>query len=143
MINLIFMLKKIVLTVFLGSILGGFLFSFSTVTILAQDDYGLNATAGQVNAFKEQVDKGTFGDNFIQTRAGQIISFVLSFVGVLFLGLIIYAGLLWMTAQGNEQKVEKAKDLLVNSVIGLIIVFAAYAITAFVGEFVSNQLLKE
>jgi hypothetical protein len=28
---------------------------------------------------------------------------------------------MWMTAQGNEQKVTKAKDLLINSIVGLII----------------------
>jgi len=37
-----------------------------------------------------------------------------------------------MTAQGNEQQVTKAKDLITNSIIGLIIVLAAYAITAFI-----------
>jgi hypothetical protein len=47
---------------------------------------------------------------------------------------MIYAGILWMTAQGNDQQVTKAKTLMINSVIGIIIVFAAYAITAFVGN---------
>ena len=142
MINLIFMLKKIVLTVFLSFLLGGFLFGFCANPASAQEEnYGLNATAGQIDAFKEQVYNSTLPENFIQTRAGEVIGFVLSLVGILFLGLMIYAGLLWMTAQGNEQKVEKAKDLLINAVVGLIIVFAAYAITAFVGEFVSKELL--
>ena len=142
MINLIFMLKKIVLTVFLSFLLGGFLFDFCANPASAQEgNYGLDSTAGQIDAFEGQV--GTpLPENFIQTRAGQVIGFILSLVGILFLGLMIYAGLLWMTAQGNEQKVEKAKNLLINAVIGLIIVFAAYAITAFVGEFVSKELLN-
>lgn len=67
-------------------------------------------------------------ENFI----GQIIQIALSFLGVLFLGLTIYAGSLWMTAQGNEQKAEKAKDMLIGSIIGLAIVIAAYAIASFV-----------
>lgn len=67
-------------------------------------------------------------ENFI----GQIIQLVLSFLGVLFLGLTIYAGSLWMTAQGNEQKAEKAKDMIIGSVTGLAIVIAAYAIASFV-----------
>ena len=48
-----------------------------------------------------------------------------------------------MTAQGNSQQVDKAKDLLVNAVSGIIIVFAAYALTAFMGNFISNQLLNK
>jgi hypothetical protein len=40
---------------------------------------------------------------------------------------------MWMTAQGNSAQVDKAKDLLINAVIGLVIVTAAYSITSFVG----------
>jgi len=47
--------------------------------------------------------------------------------------LVIYGGFLWMTARGNEQQVTKAKDLIISAVIGLVIVLAAYAITAYVG----------
>ena len=41
-----------------------------------------------------------------------------------------------MLAQGNEAEVDKAKQILVAAVIGLIIVLSAYAITTFIG----NQL---
>ncbi len=62
---------------------------------------------------------------------GTVIYAVLNFVGVIFLGLIIYGGFLWMTARGNEQQVEKAKNILERAVIGLVIVLAAYAISYF------------
>lgn len=100
---------------------------------------GLNQTAGKIDAFKGSISD-TDSKNFIQSRVGQIIGIVLSFVGVIFLVLTIYAGIMWMTAAGNSQQVEKAKGMLINSIIGLVVIFAAYAITAFVGDFVSNQL---
>jgi len=59
---------------------------------------------------------------------GMIISFILSFLGVIFMILIIYSGILWMTARGNENQIEKSKDILKSSVVGLLIVTAAYAI---------------
>jgi len=59
---------------------------------------------------------------------GDIIRFILTFLGAVFFILIIYGGFLWLTAGGNEEKLTKAKSLLINAVIGLIIVFAAYAI---------------
>ena len=68
------------------------------------------------------------------TLIGQIIGVVLAFLGVIFLVLMIYAGLTWMTARGNEQQVTKAKDLMRDAIIGLIIVLSAYAISAFVGR---------
>jgi hypothetical protein len=63
---------------------------------------------------------------------GALIGTFLSLIGVIFLCLIIYGGFLWMTAAGNESKVLKAKKLLTESVIGLIIILASYAITRFV-----------
>jgi hypothetical protein len=63
---------------------------------------------------------------------GNVIKVFLSIVGIIFLVLMVYAGYLWMTAQGEEQKVEKSKDTIKAAVIGLIIVVAAYAITNFI-----------
>ena len=72
----------------------------------------------------------------------QGISFVLSFVGVIFLVLMIYGGFIWMTAKGNEGEVEKAKKIITQSIIGLIIVFGAYAISYFIINYFSGQSLK-
>lgn len=70
-----------------------------------------------------------------------IINIVLSFLGVTFLILMVYGGYMWMTAAGDEQKVDKAKDLIKNAIIGLIVVLAAYAISYFVlGELGGSTL---
>lgn len=66
----------------------------------------------------------------------RIINAILGLLGTIFLVLIVYAGFLWMTAGGDEGKIEKAKGLIWNGVLGLIIILAAYAITWFVFEFV-------
>lgn len=63
---------------------------------------------------------------------GSIIQVFLTIVGVIFLVLMVYAGYLWMTAQGEESKIDKAKDTIKAAVIGLIVVVAAYAITNFI-----------
>ena len=63
---------------------------------------------------------------------GALIGVFLSFLGIIFLILIMYGGFIWMTAGGNEVKVAKAKQVLEQSIIGVIIVMAAYSITAFV-----------
>ncbi|MDP3836648.1 MAG: hypothetical protein Q8Q67_00905 [bacterium] len=72
----------------------------------------------------------------LEGYVSKIITVIISVLGVIFLALIIYAGITWMTAQGNEEKVRKAKELLTESIIGLIIVLAAYAISYFVLQLV-------
>ncbi len=63
---------------------------------------------------------------------GTGIKLVLTLVGLIFLILMVYAGLLWMTARGEEAQVEKARKIIVAAVIGLVIVVSAYAITTLV-----------
>ncbi len=98
---------------------------------------GLNKTAAGINAYNSQVGAGAAKDQ-ITNKVGGIVALILSFVGIIFLILTIYAGLMWMTAQGNSGQVDKAKDLLINAIIGLVIVSAAYSITVFVGNNLVN-----
>ncbi len=108
-----------------------FVFSFN----LLSANYGLDDTV-EVGELKKAFSVKAVGDDgsFITSRLGILIGAALSFIGIIFMVLIIYGGLLWMTARGNDQQVEKAKNLIVQSFIGLIIILAAYAITAFIGE---------
>jgi len=64
-----------------------------------------------------------------------IIKTALGLLGTIFIVLIIYAGFLWMTAGGEEEKTKKATTLITQAVIGLAIVLSAYAITVFAVNF--------
>jgi cytochrome bd-type quinol oxidase subunit 2 len=68
----------------------------------------------------------------LPTVVGNIVSAALTLLGIIFLVLMVYAGYLWMTAQGEEQQIEKAKNIIKSSLIGLVVVVSAYAITTFV-----------
>lgn len=73
---------------------------------------------------------------------GTIINVILGFLGVIFLVLTLYAGFLWMTAGGNDEAVVKAKNILKTSIIGLIIVLAAYSIAGFVVKEIGDATLN-
>jgi len=126
------MLKKIFFIFVLAFISVSFSISQAQAQIIDDPGEGLNVTANTITAFKSQTGD-TYGSDFLATKAGLIIGVILSFVGVLFLILMIYAGILWMTASGNEQQIAKAKSLLINAIIGIVIVFSAYALTTFLG----------
>lgn len=90
----------------------------------------------QVSAFL-----GASGINTSATVGGitaKIITTVLSLLGIIFVILMIYAGYLWMMAQGNEDQVSKAKGIITTAIIGLIIIVAAYSITYFVFKALGN-----
>lgn len=72
------------------------------------------------------------GASTVTEVVGAVVKAALSLIGLVFFVLIFYAGFEWMTAQGNSEKVDRAKNTIVSAVLGLIIVLAAYAITSFV-----------
>ena len=68
----------------------------------------------------------------LDSTIGNVIAQVMGFVGVLFLILMIYGGFLWMTARGDDKQVGTAKGVIVSAVIGVVLIFSAYAITELV-----------
>ena len=77
--------------------------------------------------------------------AAKLIVVVLGFLAAIFLALTIYAGFRYMTAAGNEDQVKKAVAQIRDSVIGLLIVLAAWALTYFIlrvlSRAVNNQVM--
>jgi hypothetical protein len=69
---------------------------------------------------------------------GMVINALLGLLGVIFVAYIILAGYNWMTANGEEAKVTKAKDTIKHSIIGLIIMVSAFSIW----NFIYDNLLK-
>jgi len=63
---------------------------------------------------------------------GSTISILLGLLGIVFVVLVVYAGFLYLTSNGEETNVKKAKKLLTQAVIGLIIIVSAYAISSYV-----------
>lgn len=68
-----------------------------------------------------------------------IISGVLGVLGTIFFILMVYAGVKWMIARGDEGEIEKAKEIIKAAVIGLVVTLAAYAITYFIGTRLTNS----
>lgn len=87
----------------------------------------LATTPGQVTATG-------FGD--LGSVINKIFNFVIILAGIIFVILFLVGGVQYLTAAGNEEQTGKAKRLLVDAIVGLVIVLAAWAI----GNFVLKQL---
>src|SRR3989338_4532536 len=72
------------------------------------------------------------GTKDIRDTIGSIINVFMGLLGTVAVVIILIGGFQWMTAGGNEEKVEKAKKMIGAGVIGLAIILAAYSITRFV-----------
>ena len=80
-------------------------------------------------------------DTGISVIVGRIISAALGFLGTLFLVYLVYGGFKWLTAAGNEEGVEEAKNIIRHATIGLALCLAAYGIASFVFQRITAATL--
>lgn len=111
--------------------IGMFLLLASVEPALSQ--YGLGETAEKAGL------KGAIKSSSIADLIGNVVGAALTMVGVLFLILMLYGGIIWMTARGNETETDKALKTIKSAIIGLIIVVASYAITNFVFQAIEGS----
>lgn len=108
---------------FLGITLGIFLFFIFSNFVFGQEFYGATESAKKI---------GLKTDTDLVNLTGNLLGVIFSFISVVFFILIIYSGILWMTARGNDQQTEKAKEIIIGAVAGVILIVGAFAITNFV-----------
>jgi len=104
-------------------------FAFVAVPTFAQQE---QPTAGQLLTGKINAQKLGLNDVDLRTNVLSGIKYLLGFVGLACVSFVIYAGIIWMTARGNEDKVAEAKGIIFNAMIGLIVVMFSYSIVYFV-----------
>ncbi|PIT86477.1 MAG: hypothetical protein COU33_02920 [Candidatus Magasanikbacteria bacterium CG10_big_fil_rev_8_21_14_0_10_43_6] len=110
-----------------------FIFSIAFVVLLfgAANTFAKDLKVGDAQGFlNEAVAPTGISQSDISSGAGVLVKRVLAAVGIIFFGLMVYAGFLWMTARGEEDQITKARNTIVGAIIGLIVTVGAYGITA-------------
>lgn len=67
----------------------------------------------------------------VMTLFTNISQVVLGATGMVLLGVLVYAGILYLTSAGEQSKVKKATDMLKACVLGLAIVFGAFTVISY------------
>jgi lysylphosphatidylglycerol synthetase-like protein (DUF2156 family) len=63
---------------------------------------------------------------------GNFINAILAVAGLVLVCLMVYAGVLYMQGGQDEKKIAQAKGIIMHSVIGIVLILAAFAISSFV-----------
>ena len=94
---------------------------------------GLSGAQGQLGGIGSQLGGvNAQGAAALPVLIGKLINAFLGVLGIILVVYLVWAGFLWMTASGEEEKVKRAKAMIQQAVIGMVIVIAAYAIASFV-----------
>ncbi len=69
---------------------------------------------------------------------GNIVKVILGLFGIVATIIVVTGGVKWMLSQGDTQKIDAAKKIMIAGAIGMILVVSGYAITSFL----VNSLMK-
>lgn len=72
------------------------------------------------------------GDAGVYAKLAAIMNIILGLVGILAAIYLIYSGIKWMRAGGNEETIKEAKAGIRSAIIGLLVVFSGFVIVNFV-----------
>ncbi len=101
--------------------------------VAAQDDIIGGSSVSEDPFGKDYAESiGLQANKTPQEIAASIIQVIMTFLGIIAVVVILLGGFKWMTAAGNEDKVDEAKKLIRAGIIGLIIIIAAWAIASWV-----------
>jgi hypothetical protein len=73
-----------------------------------------------------------------QAIIGRGIQILMMFMGAIMFLLVVYAGVLWMTAQGNTEKIGTAKNIMIWTSLGVVAMLTSYIVISFIFSRVSG-----
>lgn len=97
---------------------------FAVLPVFAQD-YSTNTLKSNAINKLSKIDS-------IDNLMARGIDAMVMFMGSIALTLVVYAGFLWMTASGNENKIAQAKTIMIWTLLGAVAIGASYGIITFV-----------
>lgn len=121
-------MKRIVIFAVLTLILSSFLFNWSNFVVQAQGTPlkdSLNTAAKKAGLAPADIEEVAEVPDLSEV-VGKYIKIGLSFLGIIFFIMVVYAGMMWMTAGGELETVKKARTVLIQAAIGLAVTLVAY-----------------
>lgn len=115
----------------------GFNFGLLTQIALANTS---GAQEAALQGLKETAGEAKLTEGELSTTLGAVIGVVLSFLGIILVIIVVYGGMLWMTAGGNPDSVSKARHMIIEGIIGLIICLSAYTLSRYVVDKISGAV---
>ena len=66
-----------------------------------------------------------------------ITNIVVTFVGPIMIIMLVAGGIMYIVSGGDDGQMDKAKKLILNAIIGIIVIYGAFAV---VSTFISGQI---
>lgn len=110
--------------------------------LIAQADFGGGLQPPITNDYTEGVTEGTTALSSIELFISNMVGVLTTVASIFFIIYFVMGAFKWVTAGGDSGKVQKARDQMIQSVLGLVLIVAAYAIIGVIGSIIGLQILQ-
>lgn len=102
----------------------------STVLLLIFTALGGVASAQLISEgdVPSSIAGATGGEGSFRSLILNVVNFFLLFLGLIAVIMIIYGGVTYVTAAGNQESIDKAKKIIMYAIVGIIIVLISFAL---------------
>ncbi len=108
----------------------------------AQSDKQLGCGGG-FGPFADVFCGGDFSlGNIFNNAVSKILGFLTIIAALYFFFQFVTAGIQWIGSGGDKNNIEQARNKMINAIIGLVIVAAAWVIVGIIGMFVGINIIN-
>lgn len=103
------------------------------------------ATIGKIQApspLTGFLAKDPTGTGALSQFLSNLVSLIFSIAAVTLVFMITWGGLDWIISEGDKEKIQGAQKKIINALIGLVLIAAAFAILRVLGHFTGFTLFK-
>lgn len=138
------MIRKYIKSLYAFAILAFILCPQRVMAAIFGGDTNVNTTETDmqtgIDKFGTEIERtGIANNRDIGDLIIKYVNFILPYLAVAAFAAFVYAGILYVTAYGNDEQLGKAKKIMIYAAIGLIIVILSYSIV----NLLTESLVKE
>lgn len=93
-------------------------------------------------AYSEGSAEGGGSVSNMEIFLSNLIGFLTILGAIFFIFYFVQGALQWILAGGDSGKIQKARDTMLNGVIGLIVIVAAYSLIGVIGSVIGLEILN-
>lgn len=75
-----------------------------------------------------RISESTGGEGSFRQLILTFLNFFLGFLGLLAVIMVIYGGILYVSAAGNQDSIDKGKKIILYAIVGIVIILLSFAL---------------
>ncbi len=96
---------------------------------------GIFGTIQPPDALKKFIGGDPTGAGGISKLLSNLVALIYVIAAIVLILMILWGAYDWMTSEGEKEKIEKARNKIINALIGILLFAVAFAVIQVIGQF--------